>query len=619
MGMLVFWHMSPGFPFFRGVSASLFWRAVLLLSLSALFAWLISDWVRDDALHQEMQEGRQQLQLYAAYMRGEFSRFESVPALLSTNQRAQKVLQQPENLSARQALNEYLEHSAHTTGASDIYLMNAEGTTVAASNWQSENTFIGRNFAYRPYFQQAMTGTLGRYFALGSTSGVRGYYFAHPVYVLGQLSGAMVLKMDVGTLESQWTKDGEPLLVSDPDGILFISAIDAWRYRSLDPLTGEQQKRIADSARYPGVQHSALKMQVTPEGEGSFTVRLEEPQLQGRYLRLDHRMPNLGWTVHLLRSMDKVQRRVVDALVFSLLAFVMVGLVLAIALQRRWRNEERIRVDAASRAALEKAHGELEQRVIERTSDLQREVEERSRAEQALRTAQDELVQATKLATLGQMSASINHELNQPLTAIRSYSDNARLLLERERYDEVRDNMEQIAELVDRMGQISSQLKLFARKSSGQRAPVSLRNELEVGLKILDANLRKAGVLVEIDLCDDQVQVLADATRLEQVLVNLIGNAVHALGDTAQPKIRVTARCANGRLSIAVEDNGPGIPDAHLEQIFDPFFTTRKTGLGLGLAISQLIVENMGGSLEASNVESGGAVFTMTLDLVEEE
>jgi two-component system C4-dicarboxylate transport sensor histidine kinase DctB len=235
--------------------------------------------------------------------------------------------------------------------------------------------------------------------------------------------------------------------------------------------------------------------------------------------------------------------------------------------------------------------------------------------EQALRQTRDELIQAAKLAMLGQMSAGISHEINQPLAAIRSYTDNAGKFLQQGRCDDAAWNLQQIAELIDSMAQISSQLKLFARKTDGQRSAVSLYNVIEMSKRILLPQLRRSGTELRIVSLGRDLQVMADPVRLEQVLVNLISNAVNAMERQAERWVDIDIECGHDRLRLGIRDNGPGISEAHLQRIFDPFFTTKASGLGLGLSISQHIVESMGGTLVAKNSEQGGALFTLELPL----
>ncbi len=256
---------------------------------------------------------------------------------------------------------------------------------------------------------------------------------------------------------------------------------------------------------------------------------------------------------------------------------------------------------------------ELECRVDQRTSDLtnanrllRQEVEEHERT-------RDELIQAAKLAALGQMSAGINHELNQPLAAMRTYADNARAYLTRENLEQVGWNLQQISELTGRMAQISGQLKVFSRKSSGQLMRVSLGACLEGAQRILRTRIEHAGISLLIDMPDEDLFVAADMVQLEQVLVNLIGNACDALTDAAIKRIQVTARRDGERVQVQVRDTGPGIPADHLAQVFDPFFTTSEGGLGLGLSISHTIAQRLGGTLSAANATDGGAVFTLDL------
>jgi two-component system C4-dicarboxylate transport sensor histidine kinase DctB len=296
-------------------------------------------------------------------------------------------------------------------------------------------------------------------------------------------------------------------------------------------------------------------------------------------------------------------------------AFGLLVLMLLVLQQRFRRRRERARYEAQVNQSLREARDRLEQRVEERTVDLRQEMAERRRMEQALSQTRDELIQAAKLAMLGQMSASISHEINQPLAAIRSYTDNARQFLRQDRCDDVSWNLEQIAELIGNMTQISSQLKLFARKTDGQRSPVSLRNVIDSSKRILLPQLKRTRTEVRVPPLTQDVEVMADPVRLEQVLVNLIANAMNAMEQQQERWVDMGIETGLDRLRLTIRDNGPGISEEHLKRIFDPFFTTKESGLGLGLSISQHIVESMGGTLSARNSELGGALFTLELAL----
>ena len=249
---------------------------------------------------------------------------------------------------------------------------------------------------------------------------------------------------------------------------------------------------------------------------------------------------------------------------------------------------------------MQQVNDQLEQRVEERTAALQR--------------TQDELVHTAKLAVIGQLFTGISHEINQPLAALRAYADNARLLLEKGRTEEASTNLREIAGLTDRIAQISSQLKLFARKTHGVRVPVSLRQAIENALSILRPQLKKTATEIQLDLSEPTPQVLADPVQLEQVLVNLLGNALDAMEKQPRRWIAIHCASASGMLHLSIRDNGPGIAAENLARIFDPFFTTRDAGLGLGLSISYRIAESMGGRLEAANHPEGGALFTLSLN-----
>jgi two-component system C4-dicarboxylate transport sensor histidine kinase DctB len=334
------------------------------------------------------------------------------------------------------------------------------------------------------------------------------------------------------------------------------------------------------------------------------------------FLEVAETMPEAGWTVHVLADTGSARAQSLTAVVLALLALGLAALGSAIILQRRARLAERMQMQQS-------AQQELERRVDERTADLalvnsrlETEVAERRTAEQQLRQTQADLIQAGKLAALGQMSAALSHEFNQPLAAVKTYADNAATLIDRDRVAEARDNVSRISSLADRMASISRHLRNFARKPNEKLGTVDLAEVVHDTQEIVAWRLKAADAALLVDLGPAPLAVKAGSVRLQQVLVNIITNAADAVEGLPDRRIELAARRKGSKVTITVRDHGPGVPAAIAERIFDPFFSTKGVGkgLGLGLSISYNIVKDFGGSLGILNHPEGGALFTIELD-----
>lgn len=586
-------------------------RRLLLVALLLgvpLAAALTAGWAAEGAEADLRARARSQLALYDANLRAELERHAAVPLALAQDAEVAALLAAP-TPERIDRMNRKLEGIAQALGASAFYIMDSSGLTLTASNWNAPATFVGQNFAYRPYFRMAIERGEGHHFALGTTSFVPGYYTAHRVVAENRTLGAVVLKVGFDHLERAWAPGQERLLVTDRDGMVFITNVEDWRYRALP-------RRLPLAP--PPVPDEGLDVLPWAFGGAADRIAILEKGRERRYLLSSVAVPGGDWTLHSLTGLEPVTAR---AQVAGLLAAAAVALAAlagyALAL-RRVAQAERLALQDAARA-------ELERRVAEATAEL--------------RETENELTQAAKLAALGQMSAGIAHEINQPLAAMRSYADNAVVLLERGRMESVRTNLGEIAELTDRMAAITRQLKGFARRASGRLGPVSAHGAIAQALSLLEARLRRDGVTVETDLPEDTVWVVGEDVRLQQVLVNLIGNAADAMRDAPLRRLRIVLTAADGEALLSIADTGTGIREADLPRMFVPFFTTKEAGegLGLGLSISHGIVEDFGGSLTAANRRDGfldgppdgppeqpggahatGAVFTLRLKSMEQ-
>ncbi len=539
-------------------------------------------------------------------LEGMLRRYEALPALLARNTQIRQALTAPGNSAGIAALNLWLAETNALIEASDLYLIDLSGTTIAASNHGRADSFIGQNFSYRPYFTAARDGASGHFFALGTTSGVRGYYFASPVRGDGgDILGVLALKIGVDAIETGWTAREYRILVTDPDGVVFMSTDPGWLYHALLPIAPDRLTEIVASRRYADAQLSVLSVETARSGKARLLRLADGAGVDREYIATQRAMPQAGWTVRVLldTSSLRAQARLVAA-AFGLLLAVALLLIWTVQ-QRRARLAERLAERLAIQAA---AQADLERQVAERTQDL-------TRANADLQRMQADLVQAGKLAALGRMSAALSHEINQPLAAARNYADSAGLLIDRADLPRARENIGQILALIDRMATIARHLRNVARKPNEPLKAVDLRAVVADALAVARARLETAGATVEVDLPASLPPVQGGPVRLQQVLVNVLSNAADAVEGQADRRILLTAQAEGGEVQVSVRDRGAGVAPAIADRIFDPFFTTKQvgSGLGLGLSISYNIMKDFAGDLRVSNHPDGGAVFTLVL------
>ncbi len=579
------------------------WRSLILLALLlAPLLWPLQQLAERYYSGVLNEQNRQTLDLYVANLLGTLRRYEVLPQILGDLPALRSVLQQPHDGAALSRANQLLQQVREQTGADVIYLMGPDGKTLAASNWDRKDSFVDRNFAFRPYFREAIAGRPGRFFGLGTTSGKRGYYFAAAVREGADNLGALVVKVDLDHTETLWGNTPEQLLVTDANGVVILTSRSDWRFHASRPLDGAERAAIAANIPYP--TQSPPPLQLDPL----------------TWIRQSRELAETGWTVSILAPRSLIDRPVRNAVAAGGGSLLLLILLLGLLMQRRRHYLERIALDARARQ-------ELEQRVQERTQDLEllnsrlkQEVLEREQAQQELVRAQDELVQAGKLSALGTMSASISHELNQPLAAIRSYADNAGVLLDHQRTEDARGNLRLISQLTERMASIIAHLRAFARRDRHAPESVALQPAIDDALALLAKRRRAMEVELIRDLPEATLWVQAGETRLRQVLGNLLANALDALSERAQPRrIWISAEPTAAGVDLHLRDNGPGFSSEALQRAREPFFTTKTSaqGLGLGLAICDTLMRALGGELLFANHPDGGAQLTLRLRAAE--
>ena len=607
--------------------------AVLVLILvTAFLAYRVSE---KQGFNQMRDEASHQLDILAAAIDSEVTRHASIPSAVELNPDVLALLRAPaERQDALQPpANRFLQKLNDHLGGPAIFVLDTSGRVVASSDWIFSDNLLGADLSYMPLFRGAVAGTPGRHYAVDNVRQEPGYFFALPIRDELQdwkVIGVAVVKSSLHEVERRWLGQEAPALIVDANGIVLLASPPEWRYATLQPQSPEALARISQEqfAGQPlGVTSLDIAIDAAQEGTVvrlSRQLKTDPGPLQGAksYLALSRHLPGTAWRIVVFSNLRPV---FVQASTHAALAAAAIGcfLLWMLFLSQR-RRLARGREEA--RAMLEQANQELERNVAARTADLseavtglQREVAERQRAEQTLRAAQDELVQAAKLAVLGQMATGITHELSQPLGAIRTLSANAVEFMHRGDLATAEKNLGIVGQLAEQAGGIITPLKTFARKSPAVSVAVDVEQAVDAALFLFDARLKKLNVTVNRKFCPKSKIAWCDQNRLQQVLVNLIGNAIDAMADEPERRLSFSAeRASSGQLALAVSDSGFGFTEEALEHLFEPFFTTKQPGegLGLGLTISRDILRDFGGDLLAGPAPGGGARFVILLPAV---
>ncbi|WP_350432883.1 ATP-binding protein [Shewanella sp. H8] len=577
----------------------------MLLILGLLFTLKITYWyLLEQGTETIAEQSDKQINELVIFIDNALSHYENIPAVLAQNPILEQGLLDQQNPQTIEKLNAYLSELQQVTESSDIYLTDALGVAIAASNWNIPNSFINHDYSFRPYFIDAISGKSGQYYAVGTSSNKRGFYFANPVYHKGVVLGVIVVKVDISLIEQQSSgiaiASQYEFMISDPDNIVFLSSVNSWRFNSLTPLTQAKRFALNASKRYANRPIGELSLSpsfIVSDADTSPVYKISSLDGNAKYLERHQLMPNANWNVHILAPMKPLYESLPPVMLLATTLYLLLALFILYSIERR-KNLRRMRQE----------QNQLEQRVKDRTLALEQ-------ANTQLKDTQDELIQAAKLTVIGGLSASINHELNQPLAALRSYAQNTQTFIDRNMIDDAGSNIKIMIELTDRLADIIGQFKSFTRKSQGKDSAIEVNQSIEQALTIVQPEMDKQSVRLSLTLLDGKCQIWGDSVRLQQVLVNLISNAIVAMQQSIERLLRIEVYC-DSKVNINIQDNGPGVRESQMSKIFEPYYTTsERQGLGLGLSISQRIIESMQGSITVENAQQGGAIFHIILPL----
>ncbi len=601
-------------------SRNIWWTVFVLVAgvLIALVMWLAGEQGRSQAYASLGERARQSADLNGVLLRTVLEKQRSLPLVLAQDRDIREALISGDP-AALNRIDQKLESLIPGTRASVIYLLDQSGLGVAASNWREPTSFVGSRYDFRAYYRQAVTEGSAEHYALGNVSKRPGLYLSRRIDGPAGMLGVIVVKVEFDQLEEDWQRLEGITYVADSRGIVLVTSVPQWRFLAVAPIAAEHLEEIRESLQFGDAPLAPSP--VTPSrtlGDPDIVrARLPGSERDSEFLRIRADVPSTGWQLHLLLpSTGAVRKSMRESRIAALFVVAVLLGATAFLLYRRQKSAQRA-------ADNEAARHELERRVAERTRDLreahdqlQMQIDQRLKAQASLQSVQQELVQANRLAILGQVAAGVAHEINQPVAAIRSYADNACTFLVRDNPEQAGRNLEQIASLTERIGVITDELRAFSRKGRAQAGPTSLAEVIDGALLLLGSRFRQRYGSIETRMPAPELRVIGTRIRLEQVLINLLQNGLEAVESRPDGQVVVSVDDSGEQVALIVSDNGSGIAPEIMDALFTPFNTSKEGGLGLGLVISKDIIGEFGGRIEVETGASGSR-FTVYLQRVE--
>ena len=565
----------------KGIT-TLSWRVRGALGVLCLIAvgtvWVTNTTLTAQFTQSTRQAAQLRLALYSGNIVSEVQRTSIVPRLLASDPELIGALQSSEFTLTSQRLISFVDE----IGAAAITLMDNQGRVVATTDRRR----LGTLYRQEPFFVNAVRSDATVFTTTRSEANIFAFSYARAIAAGGQTLGVVMVEANLQKFQTAWAGISDAVAVRDSQGTIVLATEASW--------IGVTEAEALARRSAPSAIERALR------ATADWTAVSADAYLSGRaVIRQEARIPFQGWQMSLYTSYGGVRQRVNAVLALEIMGF---AILFSLAFYQLTRK-------TLTRALLFQKESEGLRML---NAQLQKEISERQRAEKNLEVAEQTIAQSSKLAVLGEMSAAVSHELNQPLAAMKTYLAAAKLLLARKRPEEALSSFQRIDDLIGRMGGITRQLKSYTRQGGDDFVPLDMRTALAGAIEIMEPQLKERRVALNTTQPSEAVMILGDQLRLEQVIVNLLRNALDATLAEDVPSIEIRLTSGNPA-ALTVRDNGSGIEN--LDDLFEPFFTTKRPGdgIGLGLAISSGIVTDMGGRLTARNADMGGAVFEVYL------